>query len=362
VPADPRIDSVRAAALAGLPELISRLGGDPEALLRAHGFTPVTASEPERRVSYADFIRLLEHCASELRCPDFGLRVGHVQDLQVLGPIAIVMRHSATVAEAIRSVARYLSFHTPGAMVALIDAADEPPGFNVEIVLPGLRRARQINELGMFLCQRMLELLLGDGYRSPEVQFVTEPPEDEAPLRRVFGARLEFGMPMNRFTLREAELRRPVRDADATVRRLIASHLDLARQDPGVPLVERVIRAIRTLLPSGRCSLPAVSDQLGFAPRSLQRALHQRGACFRELQEAQQRLLAEQLLRNPRLPLLRVATLSGFADQSTFNRAFARWCGESPGRWRGRSDSCMDIASPDARPRDPQCDPNEGKH
>lgn len=334
MPADPRNDTVRAAALAGLPELISRLGGDPEPLLRAHGFTLATASEPERHVAYSDFIRLLEHCASELNCPDFGLRVGRMQDLQVLGPIAIVMRHSATVAEAIRSVARYLNFHTPGSAVALIDTGDEAPGFTVEIVLPELRRARQINELAMFLGQRMLELLLGEAYRALAVQFVTEPPEDDAPLRRVFGARLEFGMPMNRFTLREAELRRPVRDADATVRRLIASHIELTRQDPGVPLVERVSRAIRTLLPSGRCSLAAVSDQLGFAPRSLQRGLQQRGASFRELQETQQCLLAEQLLKNPRLPLLRVATLSGFSDQSTFNRAFARWRGESPGRWR----------------------------
>jgi len=336
VPADPPSDSIRAAALEGLPELISRLGGQPEPVFRAHGFTLMTASEPERHVSYADFIRLLEDCAGELRCPDFGLRVGRVQDLQVLGPIAIVMRHSPTVAEAIRSVARYLSFHTPGAMVELIDAADEPPGFTVEVVQPGLRRARQINELGMFLGQRMLELLLGEGYRASAVQFVTGPPEDDVPLRRVFGARLEFGMPVNRFTLRTAELRRPVRDADATVRRLIASHIDLARRDSGVPLLERVSRAIRNLLPSGRCSLPAVADQLGYAPRSLQRALHQRGACFRELLETQQRLLAEQLLKNPRLPLLRVATMSGFSDQSTFNRAFARWRGETPGRWRRR--------------------------
>jgi AraC-like DNA-binding protein len=336
VPVEQRNDSIRAAALAGVPELISRLGGDAEALLRVHGFTPGTASEPERHVSYADFIRLLEHCAAELRCQDFGLRVGRMQDLQVLGPIAIVMRHSATVAEAIRSVARYLSFHTPGAAVELIDTAGESPGFSMEIVLPGLRRARQINELGMFLGQRMLELLLGEGYRALAVQFVTDPPEDEAPLRRVFGARLEFGMPINGFTLREAELRRPVSDADATVRRLIASHIDLARHDPGVPLRERAGRAIRTLLPSGRCSLPAVADQLGFAPRSLQRALQQRGASFRELQETQQRALSEQLLRNPRLPLLRVATLAGFADQSAFNRAFARWTGESPGRWRRR--------------------------
>jgi AraC-like DNA-binding protein len=336
MPADQRNDSVRAAALAGVPELISRLGGDAETLLRAHGFTPGTASEPERHVSYTDFIRLLEHCATELDCQDFGLRVGRMQDLQVLGPIAIVMRHSATVAEAIRSVGRYLSFHTPGAAVELVDMAGESPGFTVEIVLPGLRRARQINELGMLLGQRTLDLLLGEGYRAWAVQFVTDPPEDAGPLRRVFGARLEFGMPMNRFILREAELQRPVSNADATVRRLIASHIELARHDPGVPLVERTSRAIRTVLPSGRCSLPVVADQLGFAPRSLQRALQQRGASFRRLQETQQQLLAEQLLKNPRLPLLRVATLSGFADQSTFNRAFGRWRGESPGRWRRR--------------------------
>jgi AraC-like DNA-binding protein len=333
---DPRNDSIRAAALAGLPELIARLGGDAEPLLRTHGFTPMTASDPERHVSYADFIRLLEDGAGELRCPDFGLRVGRMQDLQVLGPVAIVMRHAATVGEAIDSVARYLSFHTPGAAVTLVDAASEAPGFTVEVVLPELRRARQINELGMFLGQRMLELLLGEGYRALAVHFASDPPEDVAPLRRVFGARLEFGMPVGRFALRQGELGRPVRNADATVRRLIASHIDLARRDPGVPLVDRVSRAVRILLPSGRCSLPAVSDQLGFAPRSLQRALQERGASFRELQETQQRLLAEQLLQDPRLPLLRVATMAGFADQSTFNRAFARWTGTSPGHWRRR--------------------------
>ena len=333
----PASDSVRAAALVGMPELISRLGGDPATLLRAHGFTPATGAEPERRVSYADYIRLLEHCATELGCRDFGLRVGRMQDLQVLGPIAIVMRHSPTVAEAIRSVARHVSFHTPGAAVTLLDAPGEAPGFTVEVVQPGLQRARQINELAMYLGQRMLELLLGDGYRAPAVHWVTDPPEDASLLRRLFGARLEFGMPVNRFTLREAELQRPVRDADATVRRLIASHLDLVRQDCGVPLPERVSRAIRTLLPSGRCSLEAVSDQLGIAPRSLQRALGQQGSSYRQLQEAQQRALAEQLLRNPRMPLSRVATLSGYADQSSFNRAFSGWCGESPGRWRRRT-------------------------
>ena len=327
-------DSVRAAALAGIPELITRLGGPADRLLRAHGFSSTTPADPERHVSYADFIRLLEDCAQEIPCGDFGLRVARMQDINVLGPVATVMRHSPNVAEAVRSVGRYLSFHTPGAAVELVDAAGEPQGFTVEVVLPELRHARQINELSMFLGQRMLELLLGENYLALAVHFVCDPPRDTGAMERAFGHRLEFGMPINRFILRPGELTQPMASADAALRRLISAHIDLARHDPSVPLVERVSRAIRTLLPSGRCTLPVVADHLGFAPRSLQRELRRRGTSFRALQESQQHQLAEHLLANPRLPLLRVATLAGFAEQSTFNRAFARWTGEPPGRWR----------------------------
>lgn len=328
--------SVRSAALAGIPELITRLGGPTDRLLRMHGFSATTADDPEIHVSYADFIRLLEDCAEEIPCADFGLRVGRLQDLNVLGPIAIVMRHSPNVAEAVRSVSRYLSFHTPGAAVEFIDTAGEPPGFTIEIVLPELRRARQINELSMFLGQRLLDLLLGETYRALAVHFVTDPPPDIVALQRVFGQRLEFNMPINRFVLRDDELTRPVASADAALRRLIATHIDLARHDSSVSLLDRVSRAIRTLLPSGRCTLPAVADHLGTAPRSLQRELQLRGTSFRTQQELQQRQFAEHLLANPKLPLLRVATLTGFAEQSTFNRAFTRWTGEPPGRWRRR--------------------------
>lgn len=329
-------DSVRSAALAGVPDLIARLGGTAEPLLRAHGFSVATPDDPERHVSYADFIRLLEQCASELACPDFGLRVARMQDIQVLGPLAAVIRHSPTVAEAVRSVCRYLSFHTPGAAVELVEARGEPPGFTIEIILPGLRQARQINELSMFLGQRMLELLLGEGYRAPAVHFTNEPPRDLAPLQRAFGSALEFGMPIDRFILRDGDLARPVMRADRTLLRLIESHIDSTRHDASVPLLDRVSRAIRILLPSGRCSVGAVADHLGLAPRTLQRGLQQHGASFRELRESQQRWLAERLLANPGLPLLRVATLAGFGEQSTFNRAFTRWTGVSPGRWRRR--------------------------
>ncbi|HSQ68489.1 MAG TPA: helix-turn-helix domain-containing protein, partial [Steroidobacteraceae bacterium] len=210
----------------------------------------------------------------------------------------------------------------------------QPPGYTIEVALAELRGCRQINELSMLLGQRLLELLLGEHYRALAVHFTNPAPPELAQLRHAFGKALEFDMPINRFVLHGTELTRQVPYADPALRRLIADYIDYSRQDAAVPLIDRVNRAVRTLLPSGRCSLVTVSDHLGLAPRSLQRELKQRGTGFRELLETQQRQIAERLLANPSLPLLRVASMSGFSEQSTFNRAFARWTGGPPGRWR----------------------------
>jgi AraC-like DNA-binding protein len=330
---DPR-NSVRAAALAGVPELIERLGGDAGALLRAHGFDRQALANVERHVPYADFIRLLEDCAAKLDCPDFGLRVAALQDINVLGPVATVIRHSSSVADAVVSVARYLSYHTPGAAVELVGGPGEAPGFTIEVVLPGLRRCRQINELSMLLGQRLLDLLLGEGYRALAVHFTNAAPPDAAALHRALGSSIEFDMPINRFVLRAPELLRPVESADPALRRLITGYIELTRQDAIVPLVERVNRSIRTLLPSGCCTLVTVAEHLGCAPRSLQRSLSEQGVCFRDLLQLQQEQAARRLLATTGLPLLRIANMTGFSEQSTFNRAFSRWTRQSPGRWR----------------------------
>jgi transcriptional regulator GlxA family with amidase domain len=44
--------------------------------------------------------------------------------------------------------------------------------------------------------------------------------------------------------------------------------------------------------------------------------------------------MARSLLTNPATPLVEIAGICGFADQSHFSRVFARTMGTSPGAWR----------------------------
>ena len=43
------------------------------------------------------------------------------------------------------------------------------------------------------------------------------------------------------------------------------------------------------------------------------------------------------LIRDPQLPLAEVAFLLGYSDQSTFNTAYKRWFGASPGQARRKA-------------------------
>ena len=44
--------------------------------------------------------------------------------------------------------------------------------------------------------------------------------------------------------------------------------------------------------------------------------------------------MAQDYLRDARLTLPEVALLLGYSEQSAFNRAFLRWTGMTPRRWR----------------------------
>jgi AraC-like DNA-binding protein len=68
----------------------------------------------------------------------------------------------------------------------------------------------------------------------------------------------------------------------------------------------------------------------------LQRKLAPSGTTFRELTDTVKGHLAEEYLTDPDVSIAEVALMLGFSDQTSFNRAFRGWTGETPGRWKKR--------------------------
>lgn len=112
----------------------------------------------------------------------------------------------------------------------------------------------------------------------------------------------------------------------------------LARRD-GSRLSSRVQHALLDALPDGAPSKPAIARALGMSARNLQRHLAEEGTSFKALLNEARVSLAGHYVEEGRLSVTAVAFVLGFADTSTFSRAFKRWTGLSPRDYAARRPS-----------------------
>jgi AraC-like DNA-binding protein len=81
-------------------------------------------------------------------------------------------------------------------------------------------------------------------------------------------------------------------------------------------------------------TLQSVARTLGVSPRSLRRRLQLEGCSYYDLKDAMRRDLAINWVGNSDVALAEIGDRLGFADASTFYRAFKRWTGAAPGEFR----------------------------
>jgi len=100
------------------------------------------------------------------------------------------------------------------------------------------------------------------------------------------------------------------------------------------PFALRVRERLVQLGPA-RADMNAVARSLGLCARSLRRRLVAEGKSYNELVNEALAIVAKRLLRDDRLTIQEAAYEMGFADSSTFHRAFKRWTGMTPNSFRG---------------------------
>lgn len=80
--------------------------------------------------------------------------------------------------------------------------------------------------------------------------------------------------------------------------------------------------------------MPAAADALNTSVRSLRRRLQDEGADYETLVTEVRRSMAEELLHTGALNIDQIAERLGYAEVASFSRAFKRWTGVSPKRFR----------------------------
>ena len=103
---------------------------------------------------------------------------------------------------------------------------------------------------------------------------------------------------------------------------------------PTDTFTSRVETSIMERFLSGKFDINVISKHLAMGTRSLQNRLKAEGATYKELLEGVKREQTKYFLEQPDISIIDIAFLLGYSDQSSFNRAFKKWTGFTPGGYR----------------------------
>lgn len=347
---------IRAGGLRGYQSLVRQLGGDPAPLLRRHRLTPEMLQDEDALIPLRAQAQLLEATADTLSCPDFGLRLAAMQDISILGPLAVAIQHSPTVAEALRCASRYLFVHSPALSFSVFP---ERPGaqnmaeLRFEVLSPELPASRQGADLALGVIHRMM-LLIGRGhYRLRGVTLPHAPLAEPAAYQRFFGAPVHFAQPFAALVITPITLDTPLGAVNDTLRQLASDYLDAHFPQPERTVASRVRLAVARSLAGGQARKSRIAVMLAMHPRTLQRRLHEEGTSFETIRDTVCRETAWRSIRDTRLPLSQVAGLVGFSEQAALTRACRRWFGATPSALRRHPESSAQAAAARAAAAEP---------
>jgi AraC-like DNA-binding protein len=181
---------------------------------------------------------------------------------------------------------------------------------------------------------------LTDGRVLPRKVMLREVPPPPAPAsarERMFGARVLYGQPASCLVLSAADFAQRLSSADpylhATMERM-AAQLQLQGSVASSDLEQAIRARLRDALATGAADPRRMARLLGLSERTLQRRLAELDRGFSSIVEQFRREEAALLLSDPRVAVVEVAARLGYAEQTSFTRAFRRWTGTTPAAWR----------------------------
>lgn len=330
---------VRADALLKFAEVVNEIGGNPAALLAKASIDPAALDNRHALIPYRTLVNLLERSATELACPDFGLRLASAQGgLKVLGPLEVVMRNSRTLRDAFNYCAQYPQVYSTASQMRFQPGTSAGDAFlHFEILLAKLADHPQASERALLLTQLVALNISGGRTRAREIWFTHAPLSPLSSYREYFGTVLRFSQPMNGLLFADRDLDSPIPDADPELYEMATDFIRNRFPIEDSVLSARLRSIVERLLLDGSCTHDNVASMLGMHPRTLQRRLKAEGASFEAIKDGVRRDVALRYLRQSNLSLLQVAKMLGYAETSALSRSCYRWFAASPRQLRGGS-------------------------
>ena len=306
-------------------------GVEVEALLVQAGLDTEAIKNPNARYPDTGLNRLIELATAASGDERFGVTVGRYIAPTSLHALGFSLLASETLLAALQRLVRYFRIVSDATVFEISkNKSDYTLGLSFTLMVPPARI-----DLTLVLLLELFRHLQGPDAKPGRFRLPPAQAGLVSALQKHYGDAVETGDERIELVLEKtvAEAVLPTGNAELAYQndKIVADYL--ARFDSN-RLSERVRAIFMDRLVTGKFSEEQIGQQLNLSLRSLQRRLREERTSYQQLLDETRLELALQYINRTQLSVAQIAPLLGFSDSSNFNRAFKRWLGLPPSRYR----------------------------
>ena len=296
--------------------------------------SPIKALDHLQVVSAEEFLSLHEILADKLG-PGFAVRVGQKMIIEDYGVLGLSWRTCSKVGEIFERSERYFKLLSNTFDWQIIKDGDIS---HVVLNREAHRKGMELStEASLSATVVVLQAMSEKEIFPIMVSFKHKKPIELTSHKKAFNCPILFEQPRYAISYKTADLNLRTAKADASINRYLLQQVDEKTKGikiPGNKFVHDVETLIKNALPTGIPSIHYISDLTAMSNRTLTRRLSEAGVTYRDLVKKTQEKMAKEMLHKNTLSIGEIAFLTGFSEQSAFNRAFKRWTGLTPSQYR----------------------------
>jgi AraC-like DNA-binding protein len=322
--------TIASAWMRGVADLLRTQGMDVPALFREAGLDIREMENARSRMPVDKVDRLWMLAEQQSKQPFIALTRATADKPTSFDTLAYSMMSCQNLAQAIERLVQYCAVVSDAVDLRVVVISE---GCRIEVTpmepaQPG-RTSRLDYTIVTFLA--FCRWVTGHEIIPLGVELTYPAPNELARHQLAFSCAPRFNAPSHALLLRKADLQLPLPTANAELSQLHDRVVqDYLRELHPAGIERQLATSLVRGMASGRLMRRDVASDLCMSDRTLQRKLANAGTSFQTQLDTLRRQLTENYLRDPKIPLAGIASLLGFAEESTFYRACQRWFQLSP--------------------------------
>lgn len=328
-----RKGTVRIGPAAQIPEILRTFGIDPVKIMDDAGLDLKIFDDPDNLISFTTRSHLIALCHERTGCNHLGLLLGKNVGLSHFGIVGYLAQHSPDVASALNNLVHHFHLHAQGSIVVQ-KVENDIAFFGYSIYQPGTEATAQLEDAAVTIMYNCLSSLCGPDWKPIEVCFRHRKPNDIKPFRRFFQTTLFFDAEDTGIFFDANYLQQATTTADIGMYRLLQKQIDQIEIEYSDNFTEQIRRILTSAIPMGHTHAEQIAALFSIHSRTLNRRLSASGTSFKKLADEVRFEISRQMLNNSDIEVREIAEMLHYSDASAFTKAFKRWSGTTPAKWR----------------------------